>query len=89
MLSVFFSVCRLFAQTTQILHIHDLDMESLADRSFGAGRAMGGIGYGLRSSKQINPLNPASYTSIDSMMLILILELLPNYHGLMMDRINK
>ncbi|MCD7978522.1 MAG: hypothetical protein LUG51_15775 [Tannerellaceae bacterium] len=42
----------------------------LADRSFGAGRAMGGIGYGLRSSKQINPLNPASYTSIDSMSFI-------------------
>ena len=37
----------------------------LADRSFGAGRAMGGVGYGLRSSKQINPLNPASYSCIN------------------------
>lgn len=44
----------------------------LADRSFGAGRAMGGVGYSLRSSKQINPLNPASYTSIDSLTFILI-----------------
>ncbi|MCC8154789.1 MAG: outer membrane protein transport protein [Tannerellaceae bacterium] len=42
----------------------------LADRSFGAGRAMGGVGIGLRSSKQINPMNPASYTSIDSMTFI-------------------
>jgi hypothetical protein len=31
---------------------------------------MGGIGYGLRSNKQINPMNPASYTSIDSLTFI-------------------
>lgn len=42
----------------------------LADKSFGAGRAMGGIGYGLRSSKQINPLNPASYSSMDSLTFL-------------------
>jgi hypothetical protein len=42
----------------------------LADRSFGAGRAMGGVGYGIRSNKQINPLNPASYTSMDSLTFI-------------------
>lgn len=40
---------------------------SLADRSFGAGRAMGGLGIGLRSSKQINPLNPATYSAMDSL----------------------
>jgi len=42
----------------------------LADRSFAAGRAMGGIGIGLRTGKQVNPLNPASYTSMDSMTFI-------------------
>ncbi|MDR0843716.1 MAG: hypothetical protein LBN71_00705, partial [Tannerella sp.] len=42
----------------------------IADRSFGAGRAMGGIGYGLRSSRQINPMNPASYSSMDSMTFL-------------------
>ena len=42
----------------------------LADRSFGAGRAMGGVGYGLRSSKQINPLNPASYSCMDSLTFL-------------------
>ena len=41
-----------------------------ADRSFAAGRAMGGIGYGLRSSRQINPMNPASYTSMDSLTFL-------------------
>ncbi|MDL2265284.1 hypothetical protein LJC43_02735 [Parabacteroides sp. OttesenSCG-928-G21] len=42
----------------------------LANRSFGAGRSMGGVGYGLRSSKQINPLNPASYTGMDSLTFL-------------------
>lgn len=42
----------------------------LADRSFAAGRAMGGIGIGLRTGKQVNPLNPASYTAMDSMTFI-------------------
>ena len=42
----------------------------LANRSFGAGRSMGGVGIGLRSSRQINPMNPASYSSIDSMTFL-------------------
>ena len=31
---------------------------------------MGGVGYGLRSSKQINPLNPASYSCMDSLTFL-------------------
>ena len=42
----------------------------LANRSFGAGRSMGGIGIGLRSSKQINPMNPASYSCMDSLTFL-------------------
>ena len=42
----------------------------LGERSFGAGRAMGGVGYGLRSSKQINPMNPASYSCMDSLTFL-------------------
>jgi hypothetical protein len=42
----------------------------LANNSFGAGRSMGGVGIGLRSSQQINPMNPASYSSIDSMTFL-------------------
>jgi len=60
----------LFAQNNTNSPYTRFGYGELADRSFGAGRAMGGIGYGLRSSKQINPLNPASYTSIDSMTFI-------------------
>ena len=42
----------------------------LGERSFGAGRAMGGVGYGLRSSNQINPMNPASYSCMDSLTFL-------------------
>ncbi|MDR2691945.1 MAG: hypothetical protein LBB73_06560, partial [Dysgonamonadaceae bacterium] len=40
---------------------------SLADKAFASQRAMGGIGYGLRSPYMINPMNPASYSGIDSL----------------------
>lgn len=43
----------------------------LSDQSFGNGKAMGGIGYGLRNKSQINPTNPASYTAIDSLTFLL------------------
>jgi len=39
----------------------------LADKAFASQRAMGGIGYGLRNPSMINPMNPASYSGIDSM----------------------
>ena len=43
----------------------------VTDQSFGSQRSMGGIGYGLRNSQMINPLNPASYSSVDSMTFML------------------
>jgi hypothetical protein len=43
----------------------------LADQSFASQRGMGGIGYGLRNSKIINPLNPASFSAVDSMTFML------------------
>ena len=39
----------------------------LSDQYFGNSKAMGGIAYGLRDGAQINVLNPASYTAIDSL----------------------
>ena len=39
----------------------------LSDQIFTSNAAMGGIGYGLRSNSQINPMNPASYSSVDSL----------------------
>ena len=42
----------------------------LRDRSFGAGQNMDNVGYGLRSPKQINPMNPASYSCMDSLTFL-------------------
>lgn len=42
----------------------------LGDHSIGMSRAMGGIGYGLRTNQQINPMNPASYTAMDSLTFL-------------------
>ena len=42
----------------------------LADQAFANSKAMGGIAYGLRNGSHINPLNPASYTAIDSLTFL-------------------
>ncbi len=42
----------------------------LSDQSFGNSKAMGGLAYGLRDGSQINALNPASYTAIDSLTFL-------------------
>lgn len=39
----------------------------LSDMVFTNNAAMGGVGYALRSNEHINPMNPASYTSVDSL----------------------
>jgi hypothetical protein len=39
--------------------------------SFSANQSMGGLGYGTRSSRSINAMNPASYTAIDSLTFML------------------
>ena len=39
----------------------------LGNQAFASQRGMGGIGYGLRNSQMINPLNPASFSAVDSM----------------------
>ena len=43
---------------------------NLADHSFGANRSMGGVGIALRDPSQINPMNPASYSCMDSMTFL-------------------
>jgi hypothetical protein len=43
---------------------------TLANQSQGFNRGMDGLGYGLRDSRQVNILNPASYSAIDSLTMI-------------------
>ena len=42
----------------------------LSDRSQGFNRGMNGLGLGLRFSNQVNTLNPASYSAVDSLTMI-------------------
>ena len=42
----------------------------LSDQSFGNSKAMGGMAYGLRNKFQINAVNPASYSAVDSLTFL-------------------
>ena len=42
----------------------------LADQSLGINRQMGGLGYGLRSHKYVNILNPASFSAVDTLTML-------------------
>lgn len=42
----------------------------LGDRATSLQRQMGGVGYAMRSGRQINVMNPASYASIDSLTFL-------------------
>ncbi|WP_029905019.1 outer membrane protein transport protein [Prevotella sp. 10(H)] len=60
----------------------------LRDQSVGPSRAMGGIGYGLRNSQSANPLNPASYSRVDS--LTFLFDIGVNYNmGKLSDEVNS
>lgn len=43
----------------------------LSDQSQGQSRGMGGTGVGLRTAGDVNTLNPASYSSVDSLTMII------------------
>ena len=43
----------------------------LSDQSLGFNRGMGGVAYGLRSGKYVNMQNPASYSAIDSLTMLI------------------
>ncbi|MCQ2335806.1 MAG: hypothetical protein MJ010_01315 [Paludibacteraceae bacterium] len=43
----------------------------LQSASMGSTKSMGGIGYGVYNRRVINPMNPASYSSVDSLTFML------------------
>lgn len=55
------------AQTSSNSPYTRYGLGDLSDRAFANNAAMGGIGYGLRNSKHINTMNPASYSAVDSL----------------------
>lgn len=42
----------------------------LGDQAVGVSKALGGIGYGLRNNQSANPINPASYSRVDSLTFL-------------------
>lgn len=42
----------------------------LSPQTFGKSKGMGGVAYGLRDSYQVNAVNPASYTMVDSLTFL-------------------
>lgn len=42
----------------------------ISDQANGAQKAMGGVGYAMRSGREINFMNPASYTAVDSLTIL-------------------
>ena len=43
---------------------------ALSDQSQGMSRGMNGVGYGLRQGNNVNTLNPASYSGVDSLTML-------------------
>lgn len=43
----------------------------LSEQQVGLNRSMGGIGYGMRQRNRVNLLNPASYSTVDTLSFIL------------------
>ena len=56
-----------FAQSSANSPYTRFGFGDLSDQVFTNNAAMGGVGNALRSSRHINTMNPASYTSVDSL----------------------
>jgi hypothetical protein len=60
----------------------------LKDQAVGPSKAMGGIGYGLRHGQSANPMNPASYSHVDSLTFLFDMGLTATY-GKLSDGVNS
>ena len=59
-----------FAQSGTNSPYSQYGLGDLADECVGFNKGMGGVGYGFHKGNEVNPLNPASYASIDSVTMI-------------------
>ena len=62
--------CSVFAQTNTNSPYTRFGLGQISQSGFDRGRAMGGIGLGLRDNNQLNYLNPASYSASDTMSFL-------------------
>jgi hypothetical protein len=59
----------------------------LRDQAVGPSKAMGGVGYGLRHQQNANPMNPASYSRVDSLTFLFDIGITAT-HGKLSDGVN-
>lgn len=59
-----------FAQSGTNSPYSQYGLGDLADEGVGFNKGMGGVGYAFWKGNEVNPMNPASYASIDSVTMI-------------------
>ena len=65
-----FGILSMMAQSGTKSPYSQYGLGILADQSQAANRGMGGVSQGLRSGNQVNMQNPASYSAVDSLSMI-------------------
>ncbi len=64
------SILSLEAQNGTMTPYSSYGLGVLRDGATSAQRTMGGVGYAMRSGRQINAMNPASYAAIDTLTFL-------------------
>ncbi len=59
-----------YAQSNTNSPYSQYGLGDLSDQGVGFNKGMGGVGIAFRKGNEVNPLNPASYSSIDSITMI-------------------
>jgi hypothetical protein len=65
-----FLTCSVFAQTNTDSPYSRFGLGQINQAGFDKSRGMGGIGIGLRDNRQLNYLNPASFSAIDTLSFL-------------------
>lgn len=60
-----------FAQSGTNSPYSQYGLGDLSDQSVGFNRGMSGVGLAFRKGNEVNPLNPASYSAVDSLSMII------------------
>lgn len=60
-----------FAQNGTNSPYSQYGLGDLSDQSVGFNKGMGGVGLAFRKGNEVNPLNPASYSAVDSLSMII------------------
>lgn len=68
--AIMFSTLTVAGQNTTITPYSRFGYGVLNDYTSSSQRAMGGVGIAMNDSRQINPMNPASYASIDTLTFL-------------------